>query len=792
MGVPREGSVLDLKDFLNRFRFEALQRGGPRFAFGFEGRRLHYIAQTVYVTPLLLGLASAYLFAFVPQMQEVYLGLAEDADWGRGLAGLAAVALFSAFLYAWSHVEVSKRIDGIYPDHADIHFDRSVFGLRDLKTAFASSLPFIGLLIGLAEAYRRLLDVAREGLSEGELPGLAGLPHAVAAAAAVTLLACFATLILLHRGRKSASRQSGLLYFCYAAAAILIAAPMLAPDGALIASRLAGPLTTAALVLLEAAVLIRLLFWFLQKAFRLVLALPSAVLLLFDRLPAAARNAAAVLLSLFALAAIAASIIGGVPEEEGMRQDAATDAGPDDVAAKFRAWLDERKTGPGYPVFIVAAQGGGIYAASTAGAFLAEMQDHCPAFARHVFAISAVSGGSVGASLFNAAFADSIARGANRKAPIDVEPGCDRFFGAPGELSKRLRAITQEDHISPVLAYLLPDFISPLLPDIGRKRKCALSASAAFGRDQILEKSFLYSFRLSDPLSRRLDVNACPNHAEGNLLLQPFSKAWSEKGDVPALLLNATWVETGYRVAFSPFDLAPIGGGTLYSFSNLKSDPSDPTLIEAAVISARFPGIMPPWIFKLDRGARLTFVDGGYADSSGAATALQLYNELKKAGGDDIDLYLITLTDKFKAVTPKDVQPAGLAPVRSWIYDVLSPATTLLSVRDLQSRKAVKEAHAQLDDKMILVQLDQKAFPLPLGWKLSGLSGDIVRLTIGDPARCPPGAERGDAALMIANRNSCELKRIVDLLAPKATPSQSLLPQASAPKIFGRWNSTPQ
>lgn len=460
---------------------------------------------------------------------------------------------------------------------------------------------------------------------------------------------------------------------------------------------------------------------------------------------------------------------------------------------KFRAWLNERKTGPRYPVFIVAAQGGGIYAASTAGAFLATLQDHCPAFARHVFAISAVSGGSVGASLFNAAFADSIARGTNRKATVDVEPGCDRFFAAPGELSERMRAITQDDHLSPVLATLVPDLISPLLPDIGRKPKCAMSASASFGRDQILEKSFLYSFRASDPLKRRLDTGVCANHPDGNLMIQPFSKGWSEKGDAPALVLNATWVETGYRVAFSPFDLGPIGGGTLYSFGNLKDNPADPPLIEAAVISARFPVIMPPWIFNLDGGGRLTFVDGGYADSSGAATALQLYNQIQKIGGDAIDLYLITLTDKFKAITPKDVRPAGLAPVRSVIYDALSPATTLLSVRDLQSRKALKEANAQLDDKMIVVQLDQKAFPLPLGWKLSGLSGDIIRLTIGDPANCPPGAERGDTALMIAARNSCELKRIVELLAPpQALPSQSLLPQASAPKILGRWESTPQ
>ena len=329
--------------------------------------------------------------------------------------------------------------------------------------------------------------------------------------------------------------------------------------------------------------------------------------------------------SSFRLSRLALS--AGARGDEAVRQDAAADAGPDDIAVKFRAWLNERKTGPRYPVFVVAAQGGGIYAASSAGAFLATMQDHCPAFARHVFAISAVSGGSVGASLFNAAFADSIARGTNRKAAVDVEPGCDRFFAEPGELSERMRAITQEDHISPVLAYLVARSSKPASPGLSAARRNAPVGVGFVRTRPDPRKKLPLQLPASDPLKRRLDTGVCANHPDGNLMIQPFSKGWSEKGDAPALVLNATWVETGYRVAFSPFDLEPIGGGTLYSFGNLKDNPADPPLIEAAVISARFPVIMPPWIFNLDGGGRLTFVDGGYADSSGAATALQLYNQ---------------------------------------------------------------------------------------------------------------------------------------------------------------------
>ncbi|MEL6280116.1 MAG: hypothetical protein AAFR28_14730, partial [Pseudomonadota bacterium] len=64
----------------------------------------------------------------------------------------------------------------------------------------------------------------------------------------------------------------------------------------------------------------------------------------------------------------------------------------------FAAWLNSRadlkfyqdRNQP-YPVYIVAAQGGGLYAAYQTSVFLARMQDACPNFAQHVFGVSGVS-----------------------------------------------------------------------------------------------------------------------------------------------------------------------------------------------------------------------------------------------------------------------------------------------------------------------------------------------------------------------------------------------------------------
>ena len=77
-----------------------------------------------------------------------------------------------------------------------------------------------------------------------------------------------------------------------------------------------------------------------------------------------------------------------------------------DVGSEFLRWLETRKDRDkyeSYPVFIVAAQGGGLYAAYHTARVLAVLQDECPTFAQHVFAISGVSGGSLGAAVFASA-----------------------------------------------------------------------------------------------------------------------------------------------------------------------------------------------------------------------------------------------------------------------------------------------------------------------------------------------------------------------------------------------------
>ena len=70
----------------------------------------------------------------------------------------------------------------------------------------------------------------------------------------------------------------------------------------------------------------------------------------------------------------------------------ALDAWHKRIAAKYPGQI--------HPLYIVASEGGGIRAAYWTAAVLGTIQDEQPAFADHVFAISGVSGGSLGAVVF--------------------------------------------------------------------------------------------------------------------------------------------------------------------------------------------------------------------------------------------------------------------------------------------------------------------------------------------------------------------------------------------------------
>lgn len=265
---------------------------------------------------------------------------------------------------------------------------------------------------------------------------------------------------------------------------------------------------------------------------------------------------------------------------------------PQEFRSSFTAWQAARPPDQANtPIHFIAAEGGGLFAAYYTAMYLAKRSDaEGEDFARSVFAISGVSGGSVGAAAFWAIRHSGIC------AVPDAAPDCHQ---------QKVREMLARDYLSPVLARLFTwDLLDTVLP---------VSSLDATWR---LERA--------TQLERELIRHAGPS---GSGLAQGLASSWTPPAQVPALFLNATRVESGNRIIQSPFAAAQ---SPFYPDLPLRIEPDgggDITVATGAFISARFPGVTAPARILVDGGVR-QFVDGGYFDNSGIETIHDLLRRL--------------------------------------------------------------------------------------------------------------------------------------------------------------------
>jgi len=419
---------------------------------------------------------------------------------------------------------------------------------------------------------------------------------------------------------------------------------------------------------------------------------------------------------------------------------------------------------PPYPVFIFASQGGGAFAAAHSAQILASLQDEDPRFIEHVFAVSGVSGGAVGPTLFSAVNASR-----NGSTAKKSEVG----FGK-GPMASILREVLTQRHAAPLIAQIIGIIPSRLIP----------YSEERGDRSNELKQSYMRSLENAV----KSDVSGFKWRAADCGLRGGYRSNWSKDvGGGPALILNATSVEEGQLVAFSPFDLKADSNGLLSSFSEwFKRKAPHISTLDAALVSARFPGILPAFSFKTKEGMS-NFVDGGYADASGATTAHVLYKALKKIASKEnfnIDLKLVIIASRNEE--KKNSKGNGTRMV-----DTLAPVYAMLRVRDQQAMRAVALVEAAIgknkDDAVEMLELPQNALDLPLAWSISKVTYDAIAKSIGKPDNCGiatgndiAGISREKTKIVAASiaSNSCVLQRILAKLeTPDALPvNQSNLP----------------
>lgn len=426
-------------------------------------------------------------------------------------------------------------------------------------------------------------------------------------------------------------------------------------------------------------------------------------------------------------------ITSTILNEEGVYHDIrtleSTPTSRDTVSAAFDSWVKvqpacARESGV-KPLVLVAAPGGGIRAAYwTAVALdqIALIDRECAKGA--IFAISGVSGGSVGATTWLRAQA----------------------VGTSG--ADEIRRMSRDDSLAAAMSGLLVrDLFQPFI---------GLSTSWR-DRSALLEDGWR-------------------NAASPGIFQQDGTDiAWSRVreggGWMPHLVLNSSSVTDGCRLFLSTLSGLPAnpsqdcfsstmaeskdvrygaGTGAADPLVHLAGRPGpdgcsadrDIRITTAALLSARFPLVSSSGaIFQCNRGRSspvIYAVDGGYYENTGMLTIQQIWEELKshvalhneKPGGVQVIPWIVVLDNHYQLVEFKTSRrpKETIAPFRTLGNGRLlfGPGALLQSV-EYEIRR-FNAACPKAEGGVVVVRPDgQPLIAAPLGWSLSELSATTLR-----------------------------------------------------------------
>lgn len=350
------------------------------------------------------------------------------------------------------------------------------------------------------------------------------------------------------------------------------------------------------------------------------------------------------------------------------------------ITSSVTKWYEQLPSEPGKPktLYMACGEGGGIRAAYWTASILASLTDSVPSFPNHLFALSSVSGSSLGVTAYN-----SILKYNNHK----------------DSLTKQVRSFMKEDYLSPVLAsFLFTDAFQRFLP----------VPIPAFDRARYLEWSW------EDGWSKNFSTPTNP-FSDG------LQKMWDNNSMLPNLFLNSTHTESGRRSVASNISWNEDEWRT-NNVSLLIG--KDMPLSTSALLSARFP-ILTPGAKIIDSKENYwgTLVDGGYYDNYGVATASDIYYDIRKVYKPS-ELKIVVLM-----ILNGDSVPENPKPIKG-IYEIRTVPTTFLKARTVRPEKSLislTEILTANGDKVITVKLDRnKKENLPLGWCLSYKAMDIM------------------------------------------------------------------
>ncbi len=357
----------------------------------------------------------------------------------------------------------------------------------------------------------------------------------------------------------------------------------------------------------------------------------------------------------------------------------------------FKSWADAcAPTGTARPV-IVAISGGATMAGLWGARVLSEIEDAGGAGRPSVFAVSSVSGGSLGAAAYMGVMANQAA------APCTVSARPQRATSIGLEAIGPQSALWG-DALGPLLnGWLLGDipraiFALPasLMRWISNRDPRGGDSAAA------LEHAFEY-------LRAREAGASQPFSAPLTTLFYGNDK--KPRPGMPVWISNGTDTTTGSRVLTAAFGIQTWPFGPTFDALGLLG--ADVPVSTAINNSARFPYLEPFGVMlpnaPSDKSSPHELIDGGYFENEGLQTALELAAWIRTAGprliGRPVDPIIVQATaNGDRGVLPSTIVrcgvdgPGPIAAATRSTWQVLGPLVGLYSVRGGHSASLLREA----------------------------------------------------------------------------------------------------
>ena len=342
------------------------------------------------------------------------------------------------------------------------------------------------------------------------------------------------------------------------------------------------------------------------------------------------------------------------------------------ISNYFDNWYERKNWEDTTAIFIVSAEGGASRSAYWTGRILSEIQDRDTEFYNHIFALTSVSGGSLGTATFFMLMESLHGRAA-------------RFN--KNDLSDITKNLLSSDFLAPVTAGMLfPNLFQQFLP----------FKVKAFNRARYLENGWIEEW------GRYSDKN----------FKNSFTDYWENKNySSPLMVLNTTRVESGKRavISYASFNKQLCD---LEDIMHIDSVDANFTLQNAVSASAGFPYISPSTrINKVNGDYWGNLVDGGYFENSGVYTAIDIYNHiLKSKYSGKVKIYFLVI----RAFPDGDTHDPSL-----FINEEIDPVRAIMNTRGARSTHSNKLLENIINPlEIIKIQLN-KDNEVPVNWYLS-------------------------------------------------------------------------